>query len=92
MYTDLLIGRVVHYYDKIGVAVILITGKLLTVGTKIKISGHDQEFEQIVETMQIDHKSVNEVKNGQEAGMKVEKSVKEGDFIYRIPDNTNTIE
>jgi translation initiation factor IF-2 len=91
MMMDNLIGKVIHYYDKIGVAVIVVTGKLLTVGSKVKISGHDAEFNQQVVSLQIEHQNVNQVKNGQEAGMKVDQPVKAGDNIYKVPDDGKTI-
>jgi hypothetical protein len=50
---DLLIGKITHFYDKIGVAVIEVTGHSIAVGDTVKISGHDQEFEQKVTSLQI---------------------------------------
>lgn len=37
------VGKITHYYDKIGVAVVKVS-KTIKVGDKIKISGHDKEF------------------------------------------------
>lgn len=80
---ETLVGKVVHYYDKIGVAVIKVL-KHLKVGQEIKISGHDQEFVQTISSLQIEHQSVEEVEKGQVVGMKVEKPVKENDEVFLV--------
>ncbi len=75
------IGKVTHYYDKISVAVVELTKKL-TVGSKIKFSGHDKEFTQEVSSMQIEHQQIKEAKKGDAIGLKVNEPVKPGDTVY----------
>ena len=82
---DVQIGKITHYYDKIGVAVVDILKKSLKVGDIIKISGHDSEFNQTVGSLQIEHKQVNEIKSGKSGALKTDKPVKEGDAIYAVP-------
>ena len=77
------IGKVSHYYDKIGVAVIDLLSTL-KLGQTIKISGHDQEFSQEVSSMQMEHEKLEEAKKGQSVGLKVDKPVKEGDEVYLV--------
>lgn len=79
----MLIGKITHYYNKIGVAVVLLL-KPLCVGDKVKISGHDKEFIQEVTSMQIEHKEVRKAKKGDDIGLKVDQPVKEGDVIYGL--------
>lgn len=81
---DIQIGKISHYYDKIGVAVIEVTNQTLKVGDTVKISGHDKEFTQVVASLQIEHEQVKEVKPGDSAGMKVDAPVKEGDMVYLV--------
>ncbi len=81
---DIQVGKVTHYFDKIEVAVIDVT-KPLKVGEWIKISGHDSEFEQQVHSLQMEHEAVTKVAKGVSCGMKVDKPVKEGDVLYRLP-------
>lgn len=81
--TDTLVGKITHYYDKIGVAVVEVT-KALKVGDTIKISGHDSEFTQTIASMQIEHEQIKEAKKGQVVGMKVNQPVKENDEIYLV--------
>lgn len=82
--TDIQIGKVTHYYDKIGVAVVSVLNQPLKVGDTVKVSGHDKEFTQAVSSLQIEHKQVKEVPVGETAGMKVDQPVKEGDALYLL--------
>lgn len=81
---DIQIGKVIHYYDKIGVAVVKVAKQPLKVGDTVKISGHDNEFEQKVESLQVEHLQVNKIGKGEEGALKVDKAVKEGDVLYLL--------
>jgi len=76
------IGRVIHYYDKIGVAVVKLK-KPLKVGDKIKLSHGEDSFEQTIESMQLDHKQITEGKAGDEVAIKVDQMAKEGTIMVR---------
>lgn len=78
------IGEVVHYFSDIEVAVVKSTENKLSVGDKVKINGATTDFEQTVDSLQIDKKDVSEIDKGEEAGMKVEERVREGDEVYRL--------
>lgn len=78
-----LVGKVIHYYDKIGVAVIELK-KALKVGDKIKFVHGDNSFEQVVESMQLEHAPVTEGKKGQEIAVKVDSEAKTGVLIYFV--------
>lgn len=79
----MLIGKVTHYYDKIGVAVVELSN-MLKVGDEVKIEGHGKEFKQKVTSMQIEHEKISEAKKGETVGLKVDELVKEGDLLHRI--------
>ena len=81
--TDTKIGVIVHYYDKIGVAVVKVLSPI-KVGDRIKISGHDNEFEQEIASMQVEHKSINQAKKGDDVGMKIDQAAKDGDEVYKV--------
>jgi hypothetical protein len=74
------IGKVIHYYDKIGVAVIKLQ-KSLKVGDKVKFEKGDVSFEQIIESMQLEHKQVASGKKGEEIAIKVNQVVKSGTLV-----------
>jgi putative protease len=79
------VGRVAHYYPKIGVAVIELKAPL-KVGDKILIKGSTTNFEQIVESMQIEHKEIRSAKGGESIGLKVAQRVREEDTVYMASD------
>lgn len=77
------IGIVTHYFSKVGVAVVKLSAPL-KVGDKIKLKKGEEEFEQEVQSMQVDHKNLQEAKKGEEIGLKVDQKVKEGWEVYKI--------
>jgi len=80
---DTKVGEITHYYDKIGVAVVKVLAPI-KVGDRIKISGHDKEFEQEIASMQIEHQNIQEAKKGDDVGMKIDQPVKDGDEVFKI--------
>ncbi|MCD6448682.1 MAG: translation elongation factor-like protein [Thermoplasmata archaeon] len=78
------IGYVEHYFSKIGVAAIKITKGNLKIGDKIHIKGATTDFEQIVESMEINRQKIEEAKPGDEVGIKVIDRVREGDKVYKV--------
>jgi translation initiation factor IF-2 len=78
------VGKVSHYYDKIGVAIVELDGTL-GVGDKIKfVRGGEDLFEQTVESIQIEHEKVESAAKGQVIGLKAEKDVKPGAEVYKV--------
>lgn len=75
------IGKVNHWYDKAQVAVVKLSGSL-KVGDKIKVKKGDSEFEETVNSMQVDHKTVNSGKKGDEVAIQLSQKTKEGAVIY----------
>ncbi|MFH1849456.1 MAG: EF-Tu/IF-2/RF-3 family GTPase [archaeon] len=76
------IGKITHFFSKISVAVLEITKGSLKVGDTIHIRGRATDFEQPINSMQIEHESVEEAKKGQSIGLKVAEPVHEGDRVY----------
>ena len=77
------VGKITHYYNKIGVAVVDVL-KPIKVGDKIKISGHDNEFTQNINSMQVEFKAIYKAKKGDSIGLKVDQPVKENDLVYKV--------
>ena len=77
------VGRVTHYYSKIGVAVVELKAPLAK-GDRIQIRGSTTNFEQTVESMQIEHKDIERAEAGQAIGLKVIDKVREGDIVYKV--------
>ena len=78
------LGRVTHYFSKIGVAAIEITQDTLAVGDTIRVTGHTSDFTQTVDSMQIDGQSVDEVTVGQSVGIKMVEHAREHDTVHKV--------
>lgn len=78
-----LVGKISHYFTKIGVAVIDLEAPL-AVGDKISIEGATTDFQQKVDSMQVEHKEVQAAKKGDSIGMKVKDRVRGGDNVYKV--------
>lgn len=79
-----LIGRITHYFSNIEVAVIDLTSPL-KVGDKIRvIGGQETDFEQEVDSMQIEHEQVKSAKKGDSVGTKINEKVHEGYKVYKV--------
>lgn len=76
------VGKVVHYYDKLGVAIIDLDSGGLKVGDEVKFKRGDEEFNQKIESLQVDHKDVDEVKKGDSFGVKVDQPTKPGTQVF----------
>lgn len=77
------IGKVTHHFSNIGVGVIELSGDL-KVGDKIRIKGATSDFEQKVDSMQIEHEKVEKAEAGQSIGLKVKEPVREHDIVYKV--------
>jgi len=78
------IGKISHYFSNIEVAVIELTSPIKD-GDKIRVVGGEAtDFEQLVKSMQIDHKEVLKAKKGDSVGMKINEKVHEGYKVYKI--------
>ena len=78
------IGRVTHYFTKLGVAVVQIDKEHLDVGDTIHIKGHTTDLTQKVHSMQVEHLEVETAKAGEAIGLKVEEHVREHDQVYKV--------
>lgn len=81
--TEKQIGRVTHYFNKIGVAIIELEDELRA-GDTIHVKGSTTDFQEKVESMQIEHEQVQAAKKGQAIGLKVKEHVREHDIVYKI--------
>lgn len=79
---DKQIGKVTHFYDKLGVAIVDLGQGSLKVGDSIKFKHGDDEFTQKIESLQIEHESVDEVKKGDAFGLKVSQPTKPGTLVF----------
>ena len=76
------IGEVMTYYANIGVAAIELTDSV-KVGDTIIFRGLTTDLEHKVDSMQIEHESVQEAKSGDQIGIKISGKVRKNDRVYK---------
>jgi len=77
------IGDIKHFYKKISVAVIKLSQDM-KVGENLHIKGATTDFEQGIDSMQIEHEKVKEAKSGDSVGVKLKNPAREGDIVFRV--------
>ncbi|MEA4878992.1 hypothetical protein SDC9_10494 [bioreactor metagenome] len=80
---ELLVGTVSDYFAHPGVAGIDLIDQL-KVGDTIRIEGHTTDFEQEVDSIQINHANLTEAKAGDSVGIRVCDRVRPGDMVYKV--------
>ncbi len=78
-----LIGTVEHFFSKINVAAIRLTG-ILKVGDAIEARGDSETVRITVASMQIEKEDVAEADDGDSVGIKTEVPLSVGSKIYRV--------
>jgi len=78
------LGKITHYFSKIGVAAIEITQDTLRVGDTIHVKGHTSDFSQTIDSMQIDGQPVEEATVGQSVGIKAADHAREHDTVFKV--------
>lgn len=78
------VGKVIHFYDKLSVAIVELDNTL-TVGDKVKfVRGGEDLFEQVVESIQVEHNKLDTAKKGDVVGLKTNEVVKEGAEVFKV--------
>jgi len=79
-----LIGKVSHYFSQIGVAVIELSDSL-SIGDTVRIVGGEAtDFEQTIDSMEMEHEKIEKAKKGDAIGTKVKEKVREGYKVFKI--------
>jgi len=76
------IGTVTHYYSHLSVAVVQINQGELRTGNAVHFKGHSTDFIQTVESMEFEHRHVDQAVAGQSIGVKVTEHTREHDIVY----------
>jgi hypothetical protein len=77
------IGKIIHFFSKINVAVVELMLPL-SIGDQIQIKGPLTDFEQRVNSMQIDRKEIHRAEGGQSIGLKLSQLAREKDIVYKM--------
>ena len=79
--TEKRIGTVTHYFNHLHVAGVKITDAELHKGDTIHIKGHTSDFEQKVESMELNHEALEIAKPGDKIGLSVIEHAREHDAV-----------
>ena len=77
------IGKVTHYFDKIQV-IVLDLRATLQVGDTVHFLGHGSDFTQTVESLQIEHESVEKAGPKQEVAMKINQPIHRNTQVFKV--------
>lgn len=77
------VGRVTHYYGKLGVAIVELSDAL-KVGDLIRIENGRTSIEQIVSSMQVDHRPVLEARPKAVVGIETGEKVGVGAVVFAL--------
>ena len=77
------VGKVASYFTHVEAALIELEGDL-RIGDTIHIKGHTTDFEQKVESMQIENESAEEAKAGDSIGVKIKERARRNDVVYKV--------
>ena len=80
-----MIGEVIHYYSKIGVAALNLQAPLRK-GDLTHILGHMTDLVLTVDSLEMDHSQIDIAQPGDDVAIKVLQKVREGDKVYRVMD------
>jgi translation initiation factor IF-2 len=74
----------VKFFAKPSVAAIEVFGGGIKKGDTLRFNGHTTDFTDVVSSMELDNKPIEEAKVGDLIGIKVKDRVREGDKIYKV--------
>jgi putative protease len=68
------------------VAIVEVTDTI-NVGDTIHVQGATSDFEQNVDSMQVEHEQVQEAQPGDAIGLKVKEKARDGDKVFVVEEN-----
>ena len=77
------IGMVTHYFGKILVGIIQLSAPL-KVGDTVHFKGMHDDFTQTIDSIQVEHESIESAKAGDVIGIKVSRQVHPNDKVFIV--------
>lgn len=77
------VGRVAGFFAHVSVAIVELSAPL-KVGDTVYVKGHTTDFQQTVESLQVDHVPVQAAEAGQSVGLKVNGRCRKHDVVYKL--------
>lgn len=76
------VGRVTHYYGRVGAAAISLSDRL-SVGDRVRIVGHTTDEVSIIDRMQVEHRDVPSAGPGDDVAVHLPVKVREHDEVRK---------
>ena len=77
------IGKISAFFAHPSAAIVELTAPL-RVGERIYVKGHTTDFQQVLESMQLDHQPVQEAAVGHAIAIKMQERCRKGDVVYKL--------
>jgi len=78
------VGEVVKFFAKPSVAAVKIVSGELHLGDRVKFTGHTTDFEEVIESMEINNQKVEKAVAGDYIGIKTSDRVRPGDEMLKV--------
>ena len=78
-----LIGTVMNYFEHVGVAAIELS-ESLKLGDTLRFIGEENDFTEVVDSIQIKGVKFSSAKKGDQVGIKISEKVGKGAKVYRV--------
>ncbi|MBI3320148.1 MAG: translation elongation factor-like protein [Candidatus Omnitrophica bacterium] len=76
-------GKISAFFAHPSAAIVDLTAPL-RLGERIYVKGHTTEFQQVVDSMQLDHQPMQEAAVGQSIAVKMQERCRKGDVVYKL--------
>ena len=76
-------GKVTHYFDHVGAAIIQVETGEIRLGDRLHITGSTTDLHQLVSRIELDHEPVPVARAGQVVGIGVSDRVREHDLVSK---------
>ncbi len=80
------VGTITHYFGHIQVAAITLEDTL-SVGDTVRIKGHTSDFTQKIDSMQLEHESIEVGTKGQEIAIRVIEHARQHDEVLKVTED-----
>lgn len=78
------VARVDTFFQKVGVVAITVTDGEIQLGDKLHFLGPNTDFTQVIGSMQMEHRTVELARPGDQVGIKVDEKVRRSDHVYLV--------
>ena len=82
--SEIEVGVVRHFFDRLDVAAVELTSGDLAVGDTLHIRGHTSDVTTRVDSIQLEQEKLTRAAKGQNVGIKITGKVREHDRVFKV--------